>query len=254
LGRLVAASVGYGTPTDATAQNAWPSDVVADLNGRYFREAGEQLGVDESNDFIFGPLQNALRQQLFEALRAHAITDAIPLSSLPDHPAIRERQAPVTAQELLTLLGLTAPQAKSLHDAELLDLLKLEAPLAVQRQTLSGLLPFNKFSSVPLLMQASRSAQSEARNDDVKKRLMIVPNCHAKRLVTAHTQGGLNVVSIETNQGFGRQAPSLSLRARSNPRVWYLKPCRTSRPPVRPGRTFSRIYARILRFASRARR
>jgi hypothetical protein len=44
-------------------------------------------------------------------------------------------------------------------------------------------------------------AYSESSGDDVKKRLVIVPNCHVTRLITGRTQGGLNVLAIETNQG-----------------------------------------------------
>src|SRR6266851_5581039 len=77
----------------------------------------------------------------------------------------------------------------------------LEAPLAVQTRQLSGFFPFNKFSTVPILMKAARMASAEAGGDDVKKRLLIVPHCHVTRLVTGRTQGGLNVLAIETNQG-----------------------------------------------------
>jgi hypothetical protein len=38
-----------------------------DLNQRYFREAAEQIGTAETNDFIFGELPNALRKQWFWA-------------------------------------------------------------------------------------------------------------------------------------------------------------------------------------------
>src|SRR5229473_1409260 len=55
-------------PTSGTSANPWPQGVVADLTARYFQEAGEQIGVDETNDFIYGPLQNGLRQQLYEGI------------------------------------------------------------------------------------------------------------------------------------------------------------------------------------------
>src|SRR5713226_9784299 len=71
-------------PTAATAQNPWPQAVVDDLNNRYFAEAAEQIGVDETNDFIFGELQNALRQQLHDGIAAGGVTNAIDLSALPD--------------------------------------------------------------------------------------------------------------------------------------------------------------------------
>ena len=43
----------------------WPAATVADLNGRYFDESSRQIGVDETNDFIFGELHHVLRQNLF---------------------------------------------------------------------------------------------------------------------------------------------------------------------------------------------
>lgn len=178
----------------------WPASTVAELDDRYFREATEQIGVDETNDFIYGPLQNALRRQLFDGLVGKRVTDAIPLDALPDHPTVRFRQTRPTVAELADLLGLL-PSGTTLPMQDLRNLLKLEAPLAVQTRTLSGFFPFNKFSAVPLLMKAARAAQSEAANDDVKKRLMIVPNCHVRNLVTGHTPGGLTIVAIDTNQG-----------------------------------------------------
>src|SRR6266852_1180976 len=63
----------------------WPDTVVNDLNSRYFREAALQIGVTETNDFIFGDLHDALRQQLFEALDKVQITGAISLADLPPH-------------------------------------------------------------------------------------------------------------------------------------------------------------------------
>ena len=100
----------------------------------------------------------------------------------------------VSATRLRQLLG-NPPGAGGLSVPELQNLLKLEAPLAVQGQTLPGFFPFNKFSSLPLLMRAARTAQNEA-NNDARKRLMVVPNCHVKRLVVS----GGRVIGIETNQ------------------------------------------------------
>jgi len=153
----------------------WPRQLVDDLNARYFREAAGQIGVNETNDFIHGPLHNALRQRLFEGLQRRQVTDAIPLAQLPLH--------------------LDAPDGAS---GATRDELKLEAPLAVQsREPRSGSFPFNKFSAVPLLMKAARAAWTESGNDDVKKRLMIAPNCHVKRLKTT----GGRVTEVETNLG-----------------------------------------------------
>ncbi|MEP7200863.1 MAG: family 16 glycoside hydrolase, partial [Chloroflexota bacterium] len=87
------------------------------------------------------------------------------------------------------------------------ELLKLEAPLAVKsREERAGFFPFNKFSAVPLLMRAARKAQDECGGDDVKKRLMVVPNCHVTQLVTEDVSAPgspltKRVTMIKTNQG-----------------------------------------------------
>src|SRR6266851_4748458 len=144
-------------PTAATAQNPWPQAVVDDLNNRYFREASEQIGVDETNDFIFGELQNALRQQLHDGIAAGRVTDAIDLSALPDPAAVRALGASPTRDALLSLLGLPTPSGATPNAQSLRNMAKLEAPLAVQTRSLSGFFPFNKFSAVPILMKAART-------------------------------------------------------------------------------------------------
>jgi len=154
---------------------SWPSIVVNELKARYFAGASEQIGVDQTNDFIWGLLHDALRQRLFEGVNAGRVTDAFPLAELPLH------------------LKLSSDTSVSQREQ-----MKLEAPLAVQsRAKRSGSFPFNKFSSLPLLIKAARAAWFESNNDDVKKRLMIVPNCHVKRLKT--TDG--RVTEVETNLG-----------------------------------------------------
>jgi choline dehydrogenase-like flavoprotein len=180
--------------TAAGAPSRWPPAVVNDLNNRYFAESAAQIGTEETNDFIFGALQNALRQALYDGINNGAITDAIPLANLPDHPVVRANPG-ASPTRLRQLLG-NPPGAGGLQVQDLKNLLKLEAPLAVQGQTLPGFFPFNKFSSLPLLMRAARTAQNEA-NNDARKRLMVVPNCHVNRLVV---QGG-RVIGIDTNQG-----------------------------------------------------
>src|SRR5262249_56409467 len=83
-------------------------------------------------------------------------------------------------------LGL--PSTESAPEAELRELFKLEAPLAVQSTTLPGFFPTNKFSAVPGLIRAARLAATEADGvgaaADARKRLMIVPNCHVQELIT----------------------------------------------------------------------
>jgi choline dehydrogenase-like flavoprotein len=153
----------------------WPASLVDELNNRYFRAASEQIGVNETNDFIHGPLHEALRRQLFDGINAGMVAEAIPLAQLPLHLDVPAGTSAVAREQL-----------------------KLEAPLAVQsRQSRAGFFPFNKFSAVPLLMKAVRASWAESRGDDVKRRLMLVPNCHVKRLRTVDG----HVVEVETNQG-----------------------------------------------------
>jgi hypothetical protein len=119
----------------------------------------------------------ALRKKLFDGMTANMVTGAIPLAELD-----------------LRLDDIPAGQE---------DVNKLEAPLAVRTRDRSGAFPFNKFSAVPMLVKAARAAALESQGDDVKKRLMVVPNCHVTRLATAPTGGdpALRVTSVETNLG-----------------------------------------------------
>jgi choline dehydrogenase-like flavoprotein len=157
---------------------AWPAAVVAALsapNG-YFDQAADQIGTSVTNDFIFGPMHEQMRAQLRQGIDGNAVTDAIPLAQLPLHlPGVPNNQK---------------------------NLFKLEAPLAVQaRAPRAGFFPFNKFSSVPLLIETARVAQGESATDDVKKRLMIVPGCHVIRLITDGAVDPRRVVAVQTNQG-----------------------------------------------------
>ena len=159
---------------DGRHPNAWPQSAVTDLNQTYFPQAAEQIGTDATNDFIQGPMHEALRKQLFEGIKAKMVRGAIPLAELPAHLAL---------------------PANSTEAAK--DLSKLEAPLAVQSVTQPGFFPFNKFSAMPLLTKAARQAQSDSQGDDVKKQLMIVADCHVKRLIL---QNG-RVTAVQTSQG-----------------------------------------------------
>jgi choline dehydrogenase-like flavoprotein len=73
-----------------------------------------------------------------------------------------------------SLLGLTAVE---------------QPPLAVLgRAQASGLFAFNKYSSLPILISAIRDAIDEARGDDSRRRLFLVPRAHVVKL---HTSGGI---------------------------------------------------------------
>ena len=181
-------------PTELGTNGGWPSSTVAELTGRYFAEAAVQIGTEETNDFVHGALHNALRRVLHGGLQRGSVREALALGALPDHPVLRA-QPDADIARLRELLG-HPPGVDSLSAGELRDLLKLEAPLAVQSHTLSGIFPSNKFSSIPALMHAARGAQAEAERGG-HKRLMVVPHCHVTRLQMRDDR----VVGVETNQG-----------------------------------------------------
>lgn len=174
----------------------WPGNVVNDLNNRYFRESSDQIGVSETNDFIFGPLHNALRDQLYQGIKNLPATSAVmKFTDLPDAAAVRFASPQPTVDDLRNWLGIPG---SPLSEQELLDLFKLEAPLAVQSQTNPGQFPINKFSAIQLLIKAARAASAESALDDVNKRLMVVPNCHVRKLLTTQDAGKVRVSSIQT--------------------------------------------------------
>ena len=115
----------------------WPPQVVQDLTNRYFHEAAIQIGVDETNDFVFGQMHNALRAMLDAKLEPGSHGHSI---------------------------GAVAVAAIA---CERIGIEKLEAPLAVQGRPPAWLFPMNKFSSVPLVIRATRQASFESGGDDV---------------------------------------------------------------------------------------
>lgn len=177
----------------------WPPAAVADLKARYFDESTRQIGVDDTNDFIFGELQNALRARLFDKIGA--VSRAIQLNDLPPSPLLKPGADPAQ------LLGLTS--TGGLTPADLLNMLKLEAPLAVQaRAPHAGFFPMNKFSAVPLLMKAVRTAYFDSNGDDTKKEFMVLPGTHVLSLRTTQTSGGTwRVTGVDTSNGFIELAP-----------------------------------------------
>ena len=172
---------------------AWPQttrNALRPATGEgYFAQASRQIGVKETNDFIYGPLHIALRKQLHAGLKAVGNLTGFTFSDLLDHPAVRypdPGELPIDAALLRDWLGLPTTDTTPL--AELKDLFKLEAPLAVQSQTLPGFFPTNKFSAVPALVRAARLASTEADGvgaaADARKRIMVVSNCHVQELIT----------------------------------------------------------------------
>jgi hypothetical protein len=185
-----------------TAETLWPQAVVQDMTlertaKRGFQlEAAKQTGVSASNDFINGKLHNFYRKALFLAYAG--IHNAVPIAELPDY--VTEAPEDITA-------ALQA-QLDSPPYVGFADSVRLDAPLSVQAIARAGFFPFNKFSSVPLAITAARSAIAESGlNNDVFKRLMIVPNCHVKRITTrsytlATGATVQEVIGIDTSNGF----------------------------------------------------
>lgn len=95
-----------GTP------HRWPDSVVDDLKTQYFDEAAEQIGMDTTNDFIHGPLHEALRQRIADGISAGNVESAIPLAELPTTLKIPPG-TPSNKEELMKLEApdLCQPQA-----------------------------------------------------------------------------------------------------------------------------------------------
>lgn len=173
----------------------WPQAVVTNLSSPDgFDAAARQLGSDSTNDFIYGPLQNALRRVLTDA--NGGITHAIPPATLPDHPAVAALGQAPSADDIARVLGLENAGGRTAK--QLQNEAKLEAPLAVQATARAGFFPGNKFSSGPLIVKASRTAWGEwQREDNLRRRLMLIPNCHVQQLV----HDGSQVTEVRTNLG-----------------------------------------------------
>ncbi|MDP8932286.1 MAG: hypothetical protein M3O70_27950, partial [Actinomycetota bacterium] len=176
-------------PTVAEAANMWPATVVEDLKARFFEEANRQLGANESNDFIAGALHETMRTRLLKALDEGRVATAFPVDELP----LQVTDPPIGDH--------VAGAAHRRRER------KLDAPYAINTATRPGFFPFNKFSSLPLLMAAARDAAARSGGDDNRKRLMVVPNCHVTGLdtepiTTATGAVLLRVRGVHTNLGY----------------------------------------------------
>ena len=168
----------------------WPVATRTALRNKHFADASRHIGVHETNDFIYGPLHTALRKQLHAGLKVTANATGFTFAELLDHPAVRypDPGEPTPIPDALLREWMGLPASDTTPRADLLDMFKLEAPLAVQSTTLPGFFPTNKFSTVPGLIRVSRNASKQADgigpDADARRRLMIVPNCHVQDLVT----------------------------------------------------------------------
>jgi choline dehydrogenase-like flavoprotein len=168
----------------------WPVATRNALRNQFFAVASRHIGVQETNDFIYGPLHTALRKQLHAGLKTAGNETGFTFANLLDHPAVRypDPGDPTPIPDALLREWLGLPASDTTPRADLLDMFKLEAPLAVQSTTLPGFFPTNKFSAVPGLIRVARNAAAQAGatgpDADARKRLMVVPNCHVQELVT----------------------------------------------------------------------
>src|SRR5262250_2135033 len=222
---------GWSPQMLAAEISSWPASVAADLVNKYFRISSDQIGATDSNDFIFGRLHDALREQLFQAMKTAAnVPGAIPLASLPDHPAVRYFNQSATLAAAAGASGgtvTTVPPPPVPPDAQLrewlgfdlsdttlrpdlLNLLKLEAPLAVQARTAPGEFPNNKYSAVPTLTKAARIAAGETggigTEADGRKRLMVVPKCHVLDIITeTQTDNWVRATGVRVQDATGAE-------------------------------------------------
>jgi choline dehydrogenase-like flavoprotein len=207
-------------PNDDEMVN-WPPTVINDLRGGQYLEASDALGVTDTNDFIFGPLHQTLRSQLFAGLNAAGAPAGLILNKLEDHPLVQRyfRDHPganpavePTVAQLKDWLKL--PCTDTTPRTELLKMLRLEAPLAVQASTDPGFFPFNKFSAIPPLIEAARIASSEADGvgavADARKRLLVAPDFHVQELIT-ETQPD-NWVRVVGVRGVDRTGATVEFR------------------------------------------
>jgi choline dehydrogenase-like flavoprotein len=184
----------------------WPASVRSALRPPaaegYFADASRVIGVKETNDFIYGHLHTALRKILRDAIGSGVVKTGFTFAELLDHPAVRypdPGEPPLTEEMLRDWLNLD-PKDKT-KMAELKELFKLEAPLAVQSSTIPGFFPGNKFSTVPMLVRAVRIASTDADGvgtiADARKRIMVVPNCHVQDLITeTQSDGWVRVTGV----------------------------------------------------------
>jgi choline dehydrogenase-like flavoprotein len=155
----------------------WPQTLADDLNKRYFLEGAKQTGASTSNDYISGDMHTFFRKKLFNLY--NAIPNIVPLNELPDYVTEASEDQGQHIQDVKN--GTIPPDY-----AGFLDSLRVDAPLAVQILSRPGFFPFNKFSSVPLAIDAARRAFGDANDKlgNTDKRFMIVTNCHVKGLRT----------------------------------------------------------------------
>lgn len=122
-----------------------------------YSDIEREIGVEPTTDFISGTLQNRLR--------------AATIDSTPSISNIE--------------LGIGTNGVE-------------DAPLAVQGSSpASGLFSFDKYSSVPLLINAIRDDVDQSGGNDANRRLFLVPNTHVIQLYA--NSGQVDTIEVEEN-------------------------------------------------------
>lgn len=131
-----------------------------------YSEIAREIGVEPTTDFISGALQTALANSTVNAASS--------------------------VNNIESTIGNNGVQ---------------EAPLAVQGSSpASGLFSFDKYSSVPILIDAIREDVEKSGGNDANRHLFLVPNTHVIKL---NTNNGI-VDSIEVQEGSQRKNLNLS--------------------------------------------
>jgi GMC oxidoreductase len=130
---------------------------VSSYLNAHYTDVESETGIVPEADFIFGDLQSVLHAQL--------------IAGLPGVPDIE------------TGLGTNGLES---------------APLAVQGSSpVSGLFSFDKFSSLPLLIDAVRDDVALSGGSDAARRLLLVPRAHVIKLHTAN--GVVHTVEVDVD-------------------------------------------------------
>ena len=172
---------------------AWPPatrGAASPPPARYFAEASRQIGVKETNDFIYGPLHTALRKQLHAGLKAAGQRDRLHLRRSPRSSgralprsrgtAARPPRCCATGSACRRPTRRPRPSCANCSSSKRRSRCSPPRCRAFSRRTSSA--P-SRPRSVPRGSPATRPTASGPAAD-ARKRLMIVPNCHVQELIT----------------------------------------------------------------------
>ena len=123
-----------------TTRNGTASTIA---HAGYFAQSSRQIGVKETNDFIYGPLHTALRKQLHAGLKVAGNETGFTFADLLDHPAVRypdPGEPPISAALLRDWLG-SARQRHHARSPSCASFSNSKRRSPSQSTTLPGLFP-----------------------------------------------------------------------------------------------------------------